>query len=302
MDIQLRTHCKPPSQGSTIASYRLDYTGVDGLDKLLCALVTFFHNIMDSNPSRSFLSYAIGTSGPLVLLPSLESFRIGQHRALSYPVFWGFLMQTVTVGITFPLYWLVFILFEGVNKHHNFSIRKIPQSQAEAIIFGLIAGAVIPSVAMLTMDDPKVTAIWQAYPVYVSIAQTAHLLVRPASKHAQSGFRTIQALYIALFILSSSIHIHNVWPILSDFDAIKSLLLPSLTPLPASHPMNQHLLQFLKWDVLLAYIATSLAMLWFARNLKQVLAIVLWYSVAIPIFGFGAAVMGVAIWRDGVLA
>ncbi|KAF4614437.1 hypothetical protein D9613_002887 [Agrocybe pediades] len=302
MDIQLRSHCKPLSPGSQVTSYRLDYTGVDGMDKPLCALVTFFHSIMDSSLSRSFLSYAIGISGPLVLLPSLESYRIGQHRALSYPVLWGFLMQTATVGITFPLYWLAFILFEGVNKHHNFNVRKIPQAQVEAIIFGLVVGAVIPSVAMLLLDDPKVTAIWQAYPVYVSIAQQAHLLFRPASKHSQSGFRTIQVLYLTLFIFSSSFHIHTVWPILSDFNAIKSMLLPSLTPLSPSEPMNHHLLEFLKWDVLLAYVATALAMLWFAKSARQVLMIILWYTVAIPLFGFGAAVMGVTIWRDGILA
>jgi hypothetical protein len=42
-------------------------------------------------------------------------------------------------------------------------------------------------------------------------------------------------------------------------------------------------------------------MLWFATDAKQVFCMVLWFIVAIPLFGFGATVMGIAICRDGML-
>jgi len=296
MDVQLRAHCQPS------APYHLKYTGLSGFDKALCPLVVFFHNIMDSPTSLSFLSYAIGISGPLILLPLLEAYRVGRHRLMAYPVIWGLLSQTATVGITYPLYWLVFILLEGTRKNRSFSIRSFTQAEAEAMVFGVIMGAVIPSVAMLMMSDAYVTACWQLYPVYMAIAQLAHLQIRPSSKHPQSGYGTMQVLYIGFFILSSSVHISTVWPLKDDFAAIKSLLLPSASALHPSKDINLHLLDFLKWDVIIAYSATALAMLWFAKNIKQLLTIVLWYIVAIPILGFGAAVMGVAIWRDGVLA
>jgi len=299
MDLKLRAYCQPSSTLPT--TYLIQYTGLSAFDKALCPLVTFFHNIMDSPTSLSFLTYAIGIGAPLILLPLLEACRIGRHGLVAYPVIWGLFMQTATFAVIFPIYWLVFILAEGSQKDRNFSIRSFTQAEAEAMVFGVIIGAVIPSVAMLTMTDPYLTAIWQIYPAIVSIAQLAHLQFRPVSRHPQSGYRTMQVLYIASFIVSSSVHISTVWPIFNDFAAIKTLLLPSLSPLHPSEELNLHLLNFLKWDVIIAYSATALAMLWFTKNIKQVLTVLLWYSTAIPVLGFGAAVMGVAIWRDGVL-
>ncbi|PPQ86860.1 hypothetical protein CVT25_012580 [Psilocybe cyanescens] len=301
MDLQLREHCLP-SASSVPTTYRIDYTGFGGLDRALCPLVTFFHNIMESPTSLSFLSYAIGISGPLITLPLLEAYRLGQSRFILYPVIWGLLSQIATVGIMFPLYWLAFILAEGTRVQRTSKVHSFTQAEAEAIIFGVIIGAVVPSVAMLILGDAHVTAIWQLYPLYVSVAQLAHLQFRPSSKHSQSGIATMQALYLGLFIVSSSMHISTLWPIRNDFAAIKSLLLPSALALHPSKDINNHLLDFLKWDVIIAYSATALALLWFANNVKQVVSILFWYAIAIPVVGFGAAVMGVAIWRDGILA
>ncbi|KDR81428.1 hypothetical protein GALMADRAFT_113712 [Galerina marginata CBS 339.88] len=299
MDLELRAHCQPASPLPT--PYLIQYTGLSALDKALCPLVTFFHNIMDSPTSLSFLTYAIGIGAPLILLPLLEAYRTGRRNLMAYPVIWGLLTQIATVAIIIPIYWLVFILVEGSQKSRSLSIRSFAQAEAEAIVFGVIIGAVIPSVAMLTMTDAYLTAIWQIYPAIVSIGQLLHLQFRPVSLHPQSGYRTMQVLYIACFVVSSSVHISTVWPLFNNFAAIKMLLLPSASPLHPSNGLNLHLLDFLKWDVIIAYSATALAMLWFTKNMKQVLTVLLWYSVAIPIFGFGAAVMGVAIWRDGVL-
>ncbi|KAH9484185.1 Epoxide hydrolase ascI [Psilocybe cubensis] len=299
MDLQLRRHCLPSSDVHT--DFRLDYTGIGAIDKTLCPLVTFFHNIMDNPTSSSFLSYAIGISGPMITLPLLEAYRLGQSRFVLYPVVWGLLSQIATVGMVFPLYWLAFILTEGAKVQRTYKVHSFTQAEAEAIIFGIVVGAVIPSLAMLFMADAHVTAIWQLYPLYISIAQLVHMFIRPPSKHSQSGIVTIRALYLGLFIVSSSMHISTVWPLINDFSAIKELLLPSSSAIHPSKDINNHLLEFLKWDVIIAYSATALAMLWFSKNVKQLITILLWYAVAIPVFGFGAAVMGVAIWRDGIL-
>lgn len=301
VDLQLRQHCLPVG-GSVPTTYLLQYTGLRALDKILCPLVTFFHNLMDSPTSLSFLGYAIGTSGPLITLPLLESYRLGRSSFVAYPVIWGLLSQIATVGITYPLYWLVFILAEGTKKQRSSHVRSLTQADAEAIVFGVLVGAVIPSVAMLVLADAHVTAMWQLYPVFVSIAQLLHLWARPSANHPQPGTATLQALYLGLFMVSSSLHISTLWPIRNDFEAIKSLLLPSTSPLHPSESINNHLLEFLKWDVIIGYSATALAMLWFARGIKHFVMILLWYVFAIPLLGFGAAVMGVAIWRDGVLA
>lgn len=297
MDLELRSYC----QASSTKSYLLHYTGYHVLDKALCPLIAFFHNLMDSPRSFAFLTYALGTSAPLVLLPLFEAYRSDRHPLVAYPVIWSLLTQIATVGIIFPLYCLVFILTGGTRKNRNLTIRSFTQADAEAMVFGLVVGVVIPSAAMVILNDAHITAIWQFYPLIVSIGQLGHLLFRPVSQHGHSGYRTMQALYLGAFIISSSVHISTVWPILSDVTKVKSLLLPSLLPLHPARDMNDHLLDFLKWDIIISDSSMALTMLWFAKNAKQFLKILLWFTIAIPAFGFGAAVMGVAIWRDGAL-
>ena len=229
MDLELRKHC----QASSGNSYLLQYTGWQAVDKALCPLVAFFHNLMDSPRSLSFLSYALGTGAPLVLLPLVEAYRGDRNLLVAYPVIWSLLTQVATVGVIIPLYCLVFVLSGGTKRSRNFNLRSFSQAEAEAIVFGLFIGAVIPSIAMIILNDAHITAVWQLYPVVVSIGQLGHLFFRPVSRHGQSGYRTMQVLYLGAFIISSSMHISVVWPIITNVAELKLLLLPSLSPL---HP------------------------------------------------------------------
>ena len=285
----LTAQCSPDS----MSPYFLPYTGP--FDQAFCPIVAFFHLLIDFPDSLATLTYTIGIAGPLVLLPIVESSRAGQNTFLAYPVIWGLLTQAATLGVTFPIYWLVFVLTP--KKKDGFGGRSLTQSQAEAIIFSVIVGAVLPSVAMLVMDDFYVTAIWQLYPIYISFAQFLYPQFRSST---QSGYRVMQAIYLGCFMISSSVHIAAVWPILKDVNAVKALLMPSFAPLPISNEVHFYALEFLKWDVLFAYTSSALAMLWFANNAKQVFGIILWSTFAIPLLGFGATVMGIAIWKDGM--
>lgn len=290
LDEGLTAPCSPDSTSPYFVPYTRPF------DQAFCPIVAFFHLLIDFPDSLAFLTYTIGIVGPLILLPIVESSRAGQNIFLAYPVIWGLLTQVTTLGVTFPIYWLVFVL--TAEKKDGFGGRSLTQSQAEAIIFSIIAGAVLPSVAMLVMDDFYVTAIWQLYPIYISLAQFFYPRFRSST---QSGYRVMQAIYLGCFMISSSVHIAAVWPILGDVNAVKALLLPSFPSLPISNEVHFHALEFLKWDILFAYTSSALAMLWFANNAQQVFGIVLWFSFAIPLFGFGATVMGIAIWKDGML-
>ncbi|KAF8969873.1 hypothetical protein BDZ97DRAFT_168294 [Flammula alnicola] len=287
-----------PHPGSPQKHYFTPYTGLRALDGALCPLVAFFDILMGSPDALPFLAYGIGNGLPLVLLPIVESYRVSQSHLVAYPAIWGLITQVATLGVIFPVYWLAFILTGGVKKKDAFGVRSFTQAQAQAIVFGIIVGSVIPSVAMLTMNDFYLTAIWQFYPAFVAVAQLGHLQFNISSK---SGYGIMQALYLGCFMISSSVHIATVWPIINDFTAVRALLIPMRFPLPPSTDISFHLLDFLKWDIAFAYSSTALAMLWFANSTRQVFKILLWYVVAIPLFGFGAAVMGVAIWRDGIM-
>ncbi|KAF8163120.1 hypothetical protein B0H34DRAFT_764399 [Crassisporium funariophilum] len=301
---KIATRCHPlpnhfPDPTST--SYSLPYTGLTAVDQALCPLVTFFHALMDSPTPLTFLTYFIGIGGPFLLIPNIEASRKGQSRLLALPVIWGLLSQTATIGVTFCVYWLVFILSGGAKRARNSDLRSITQGDAEAIVFGIVVGAVIPSVAMLIMADPYVTALWQPYPVYVSVASYLHLQFRPPSKHSQSGFGTIQALFIGCFVISTSVHLSTIWPLAEKVDALKALVLPSVSVLPPLTDLSVQIFDFLKWDHAFGFLSTAFGTLWLANNVKQLLAIIVWYAAAIPLIGFGAAVTGVAIWRYDML-
>jgi len=295
----LYAQCSP--SGSSNTPYLLSYTGLDPIDNTLCILVAFFQTIMASSIPSSFLTYFLGTAGPLLVLPIIEAHRNGRNRLLAYPLIWGLLSQTVSIGVTSTVYCLAFLLFDGAAKGHKNSLHLITQADAEAIVFGITAGAVIPTAAMVVLKDPYITAIWQPYPVYIYAAYFLHLQFRPASRYSQSGFRTIQALFIGCFIISSSVHISIVWPMINDYDTLRAFFLPSVSGLEHSTDLTLQLFDLWKWDFTVSFLSVAVASLWFASNLTQLMAIIAWYIGAIPTIGFGAAVTGVTIWRGNVL-
>ncbi|KAF8201580.1 hypothetical protein BJ912DRAFT_507312 [Pholiota molesta] len=211
----MATQCIPgfiPPSGSTQKAYFTPFTGFTPFDSAMCPLVAFFHTMINSSNTLPYLTYVIGTSLPLALLPNAESYRNSHSRLLKYPVVWGLLTQGAAVGVVFPLYWLVFIVTGGMKKDIRSGINTFTQAQAQALIFAVIIGSVIPSVAMLIMNDFHIIAIWQFYPAFVSIAQILHLKFRPAAKEVTSGYGLMQALYLGAFMICSSAHISTIWP------------------------------------------------------------------------------------------
>lgn len=301
---KLAAQCPPTITSLTETPYRLDYTTIPTLDTQLCPLVAFFHITMAKPLPLSFLAYFIGVGFPFVVLPAVEACRDGRSLLIAYPAIWGLLTQTMTIGATMPIYWLAFILSRGrgLSKGAGSPNTKgaITQAHAEAIVFGVLIGAIVPTISMLILNDPTVTAIWQPYPVYVSLAHALHLFFRPPSQHPQSGYPTIRALYLGCFVIASSVHISTIWPIKNDLAAIKSMFFPSTIALNVSD-VSLQTLDFLKWDFVFGSVSTALATLWFAQDLMQLFKMVVWYTVAIPLVGFGAAIMGVALWREQFL-
>ncbi|KAG6909831.1 hypothetical protein DXG01_015104 [Tephrocybe rancida] len=292
--------CSP--QSSDAQPYRLVYTGVQKVDAILCTLVTFFHAALDEPDAVTGLQYFISISAPLIIIPTIESCRAGRGAFVSLPVIFGLLSQILTIGFTFPIYWLIFIVSGGANigwGHRADSI--ITQAHAEAVIFGLFVGAAIPSVGMMVLSDPNVTAIWQPYPAYVSLAQLLHLFVRPPSKHAASGYKTIRALYIGMFIISSSVHIATMWPLFTDIDTILRVYLPSFVVPEHYSAVGTRVLHFLKWDVTFGFGSSILATLWFARSLAEAFILLAWNVLASVLLGPGAALAGAALWRESSL-
>lgn len=305
----------PPFILASSKIYHRSYTFVPSVDHAICHLIAYFHLLLDSpfHAPRKFTSYLLATGLPLIIIPHIEAYRYRgkQYWLLRYPTFWLMMAQSVTLGITYAMYWPVLIISragsseaEESNRRTNSETKNsekiaklIGPLQAEGLVFGLAIGFALPSVAMVLQNDPLVTWIWQFYPVYVALAQVVYISLRTTDRpHRQN---VIRAFYIASFLIASISHILFVLPLFQQIDwkmQLSELLIP-LRPSTGAHP-SRHAHSFLKWDYALGFGSISVGLLWSARNFGQVLAMLLWYAIAIPAFGAGGAVMGILAWRD----
>jgi hypothetical protein len=220
---------------------------------VLCPFVAFFH-LAFTQPVLPLLTYFLGTALPLLALPALEAVRPGRPAVLALPVLMGLAAQVFTFGAVLPLYWAVFIVSGAARASpSSSSSTTISALHVQAISFGLLAGALVPSACLVALRDPHVTALWQLFPLWQFIAQAAHLLVRPPSPNpnpnnpnskAQSqspesppsdrgGFGWIQALYLASFIAGSSTHVSTLFSAASTW---RDVFLPSVAPRMGAPP------------------------------------------------------------------
>lgn len=291
LEAEIKAQCLPGSQ------YYIEFSGVKVLDENICSLVAMFHAAL--TPSvYSFLVYFSATCGPpVVAFIGIEACRKRSHFSLTYPIIFGISFQLATYGVTLPIYWLLFIL-TGASRPSKNADTKIARGDAGAIIFNLWMGWGIPTVAMLVLQDPWITALWQAVPLWASVAQRIHLTLQPSSK---SGYGFVKGLYIFCFLLASSLHLATVYPILHDVEALKAFFVPSVAALNQSTPIELLVRDLLQWDMNIAMASSILATLWFARSFTQLVGVVVWNAVAIPVVGPGAAFAGVALWRESTL-
>ncbi|KAF9257783.1 hypothetical protein L218DRAFT_990874 [Marasmius fiardii PR-910] len=289
--------CPVTAHGGT--PFRLVYSGIDGLDKFLCILVNVFHAAFEPN-SRLFLSYFMSQGAPIFLLIFYESARKRTHFILRYPVIFASLMQTVTFGATFSFYWLPFIT-TGAAKATGSTDSIVTQADAEAVVFGNVLGIGLPTIAMLVLLNPYMTAIWQFIPVFASLATLLHLLFRPRKNHPQSGYKTIRASYVISFAIDAIMHMLLVIPKLRNPKSLKAFLLPSLTLNTSNATTEQLVLNLLQFDFVFGMGATLLATLWLARNPRELGALFLWTVVGTIMVGPGTVVAATALWRESQL-
>lgn len=159
------------------------------------------------------------------------------------------------------------------------------------------------SIAMLVMENPNITAIWPGFPLWMLIAQHAHLLFRPSSRYPESGYRTVQATYIFLFLFSAIPHIYftSTTIIAGDYARFQSLYVPSLAVPDASLSVSAAMLDVMQWDLIFVFASAILASLWTAKSTTHFFRMVLWFGAAGLAFGPGAAIAGAFAWREGVL-
>ncbi|KAK7043801.1 hypothetical protein VNI00_008413 [Paramarasmius palmivorus] len=291
--------CPAVSLGSA-TPYRIAYSGIDGVDKALCTLVAVFHGALDNETGRKFLQYFLTQGGPVMAMVSLEGCRRNRHILFAFPIIYGILMQVVSFGATFSFYWAPFIA-SGAATVAGSKDTIVSKADAQAIVFGQLIGFGIPTVAMVTMTDPSVTALWQFVPVIASALASVHLLFRSRVKHSQSGWTDIRNMYIVMFILGAITHLVMVVPKVkgAGVEGLKNFFIPA--PTDSSTGMEQLVLNLLQYDMLFGMGSSLLATFWFAHNTQQFRAIQMWIIAALPILGPGATFAAIALWRESRL-
>jgi hypothetical protein len=294
---KLKVQCPPVSLGDA-TPYRLQYTGNQSIDEGLCGIVSFFHASFGPEVAP-FLTYFLVSGAPIVTHVYLESCRPNRPLILAYPLIFVLGMQILSFGATFSVYWMLFIISGAAQSPKLGRQTIVTKAHVQAILFGIIIGMIILSGCMLVLQDPYITAIWQVFPVVVSVASFVHLLVRPVSLYPDSGFEIIRGFYISSFIIISSIHLTLLTS--KNADELKTLLLPSIQILPSSTFTELQALNLLQWDAVFGLLASLLGTIWFGKNTKQILGLLAWNLLASPLVGPGAAFSAAALWREGRL-
>jgi hypothetical protein len=240
----------------------------------------------------------------LVVIPFVEATRKGRPSVLGFPLVVGLLTQIMTVAYTLSAYFLIFVLSDAARVHIRVrgNDGRITRTHAKATLYGHIIGLALPTVVMLYMDNAYITAIWQPYPIFVTLIQDTILLFSSPSELSSSGYAITQATYFFGFLSSATTHFTIVLRRLGDLPTLRGVLLPSIALLdPKTTTLEQGVIDFLKWDGILCVIACVLATFWFARDVKDFFGILAWHVIATLAFGPGATIAGVFMWRESLL-
>ncbi|KDQ13144.1 hypothetical protein BOTBODRAFT_33755 [Botryobasidium botryosum FD-172 SS1] len=311
----IRAQCSPASTVPT--PFRIAYTGLRRLDARLCHLVSVFDGALSTPAAyRYTLNWLTSFLVPAVI-PLLEASKCDVPWAMAFPAVFGMAYQFNSAGACFPVYWILHFAFTYVNfgrrKGTRVSGGGLSQSGVESILFGFIAGYVFPTVELFRRPgSPRVIAAWQFFPVYVSLAQFAYSSVRARWGNARldqerSGYTLAQTMLFMGFILSAASHVSTLASALySPRDSIASTLaylyVPQLQPtLPPNVTITMGSLHLLRWDGVFVWLPTMMAGVLSLEDTQSFWISVLLLPYATLLFGPGAAVAGLWMWREKVL-
>jgi hypothetical protein len=271
------------------------YTGVPKLDGTLCTLVSFFRAAL-TPAGESFTAWLVSGIAPIVVFTFVEAARARRPAVLSAPVaaLLGVIYQMLTGAVVLPAYWLAFILLGAGTRR-----GRVAAGHARAVAFAVLGAFVIPAIGMMgTAGEPRVTALWQAFPVVFFALERAFLLVQPRAGFATSGTRTIQTTYALLGAAHAAVHLAIALPSLGDVDALQAAFVPRLFGPADGVAADVAAVTFLQFDAVGIFGAAMLAVLWFARTPAQIGGLLLWNVFAGAMIGPGAALAAVYVWRE----
>jgi len=145
------------------------------------------------------------------------------------------------------------------------------------------------------------TALWQIFPVAVSLTQQLSRKLLPTPKTPTSGHDTIIAGYVLTFIASATFHFALVVPHLSIDNLIT--FLPSFAPVSReTGSLVDIMTVMMKWDMAIGSGAILLASMWFAKSFTQFVGLIVAIVGGTVAVGPAAALSGILVWREAQLS
>ncbi|KAK2016820.1 hypothetical protein LZ32DRAFT_601219 [Colletotrichum eremochloae] len=166
----------------------IPFTSSKAMDGMLTMLVRFFQPIITGkDPALTlFCAFFAGQVLAVQVLIQLEGLRAGNKgKLISYTTYWGFGWQLCTVGITLPLYFLLYIytsaIPDAVGPKAFAAAISVDPVQTRAVLWSVALGTGLPTL-LAALPPPRVIAprtseiflaAWQAFPLWTGIAQLA---------------------------------------------------------------------------------------------------------------------------------
>ncbi|EJT99760.1 hypothetical protein DACRYDRAFT_23768, partial [Dacryopinax primogenitus] len=207
-------------------------------------------------------------------------------------------------GIIIPLQMLAIILTADEPKR----IRQgqIARADAEGALLGLLLGYVAPSLYLALRPDSLIAAVWQAFPIYISIIKVFYSTLRRLVTRKGAtldGYWATQVTYGICGLLGLASHLRVVYSIISSVNFIgelQSMFLPSIFNLPPGSSTNAAAWHMLKWDNALMFGSCLVAALWLSIELGKGLEgpTTIAFVQGIPAFGPGPVMAAAWIWRE----
>ncbi|KAF8484390.1 hypothetical protein JB92DRAFT_3028842 [Gautieria morchelliformis] len=291
-------NCPTPIQGKL--PFQLQYLGgyAPAVENTLCILVAFFHPLFQPEAANHtpFMLDFLASFPACIIIPFLEASRLKRSLLMGFPAIMGTIYQLFSGAVAFPMYWAVFL----ATMRDHATDSQIVQADAEGILFGVVMGYFLPTFAMTYMATTGPIALWQVFPLLVSLFGNLHRLLRPRSLHGGSGHRTVQATYVLMLLTSAIVHLRTLKSYNFDLQTIMTHLIPSLEIPDAKkgHTALTSIIHFLQWDAVFIFGSTFVASLWFARSVGQGVLLIVWIVISTAVLGPGAAVSGIFLWRE----
>lgn len=271
------------------------YTGIFPMDKLLCILVEIF-TLALSPPAEKFTQNFLLSLPTLVLVILLEGAREDRPWFV-VPLLWGLLYQVCSIGLIVSIMWFPLVLEYRRGK----ATLPVTRTHAEGAFVALLLGYYVPTFAMLVTKHHIAIALWQLFPLYISVVQFLWPRLRGKARETYPAF-TYTALEFTI-VTAALTHLYYLYTVRAEitFSSIYQWL-------PAWHLVEGSRTtpiitarSFLQYDALTAYGTTIIAgLLLLGPSKRPVLWVIFSFFITV-IFGPAAYIGILWIRREGGL-